>query len=149
MPPDDAAPRPQKLSVVVYSGDFDKVHYALAMASAAVAVNLPATLFFTMEAIRGLARPSADGTPGWHALRTGGGGAAAPTDITYGERGVATFEELLDACRELGATFMVCEMGLRAIGMAIEDLRGDITYREGGLVTFLNDARAEGAIVFV
>ncbi len=149
MPPDDDAPRPQKLSVVVYSGDFDKVHYALAMASAAVAVNMPATLFFTMEAIRGLARPNADGTPGWHALRTGGGDAAAQTDITYGESGVATFDELLEACRELGATFMVCEMGLRAIGMTIADLRDDIAYRQGGLVTFLNDARAEGAVVFV
>ena len=149
MPPDADPPRPQKLSVIVYSGDFDKVHYALAMASAAVAVNMPATLFFTMQAIRALGPAQADGAPGWHALHTGTGEPAAQADAKYRTRGVGTFDELLDACRELGAAFMVCEMGLRAIGMAIEDLRDDIPYRQGGLVTFLNDARAEGAVVFV
>jgi peroxiredoxin family protein len=149
MPPDDKAPRPQKLSVIVFSGDFDKVHYALAMVSAAVAVNMPATVFFTMEAIRALGRADADGTPRWQVLKTGGGEAAAQADALYAERGIATFEELLGACRELGARFMVCEMGLRAIGLTTRDLRGDIAYTEGGLVTFLNDARAQGAVVFV
>jgi len=145
---DDGA-RPKKLSIVVYSGDFDKVHYALAMASAAVAVNLPATLFFTMEAIRALATEGSDGTPGWHSMRTGAGEAAEQADARFRGRGVATFGELLDACRELGAAFMVCEMGLHAIGMTMDELRGDIAYREGGIVTFLNDAHAEGTVVFV
>ena len=149
MPPSSEAPRPSKLSLVVYSGDFDKVHYALAMASAAVAVNVPATLFFTMEAIRALGKPGSGGTPGWHALRTGDGRKASEVDEEFGERGVARFDELLDACRDLEATFMVCEMGLRAIGLEMADLRGDIEFQEGGLVTFLNDARAEGAMVFI
>ena len=143
---DDGA-RPKKLSIVVYSGDFDKVHYALAMASASVAVNLPATLFFTMEAIRALATEGSDGTPGWHSMRAGE--AAEQADARFRGRGVATFGELLDACRELGAAFMVCEMGLHAIGMTMDELRGDIAYREGGIVTFLNDAHAEGTVVFV
>jgi peroxiredoxin family protein len=82
-------------------------------------------------------------------LKTGGGEVAAQADALYAERGIATFEELLGACRELGARFMVCEMGLRAIGLTTRDLRGDIAYTEGGLVTFLNDARAQGAVVFV
>ncbi len=148
MPPSSQAPRPSKLSLVVYSGDFDKVHYALAMASAAVAVNVPATLFFTMEAIRALGGPSG-GTPGWHALRAGDGRGAREVDEEFGERGVARFDELLDACRDLGASFMVCEMGLRAVGLEMADLRGDIDFQQGGLVSFLNDARAEGTMVFI
>ena len=44
--------RPEKLSLVVFSGDFDKVHYALVMASAAAAIDTPVTLFFTMEGAR-------------------------------------------------------------------------------------------------
>ncbi len=148
-PPDSEAKRPDKLSLVVYSGDFDKVHYALAMASASVAVNIPATLFFTMEAIRALRKPGGGDTPGWHAMRAGDGRDARDVDSEFGSRGVARFDELLEACRDLGATFMVCEMGLRAAGLEMTDLREDIDYRQGGLVTFLNDARAEGAMVFV
>ena len=46
--------RPTKLSLVLFSGSYDKVHYALAMAAAALASNTPATLFFTMGAARAL-----------------------------------------------------------------------------------------------
>lgn len=149
MPPSSEPTRPDKLSLVIYSGDFDKVHYALAMASAAVAVNVPATLFFTMEAIRALKKPGGTGAPGWHALKAGDGRGAQDVDEEFGNRGVARFGELLEACRDLGATFMVCEMGLRAAGLEMSDLREDIDYMQGGLVTFLNDARADGAMVFI
>ena len=46
----NADTHPDKLSIVVYSGKFDEVHYALVMASAAAAVGRPVTLFFTMDA---------------------------------------------------------------------------------------------------
>ncbi len=46
--------RPEKLSIVVFSGDFYMVHYALLMASAAAAIDIPPTLFFTMGASRSL-----------------------------------------------------------------------------------------------
>lgn len=149
MPPEAKARAPEKLSLVVFSGDYDKVHYALAMASAALAVNRPATLFFTMAAIRGLAKADAEGRPGWAALKSDGDGGAEARDRDHGERGVATFEELLSACVQLGASFMVCEMGLRAVSLEAADLRDDVPFQEGGLVTFLNDASADGAMVFI
>ena len=44
-------PAHSRLAIIVFSGDYDRVHYALAMASAAAAVSRPATLFFTMGAL--------------------------------------------------------------------------------------------------
>ena len=44
---------PEKLSLVVFSGDFEKVHYAFAMASAALAINVPVTLFFYHGSLAG------------------------------------------------------------------------------------------------
>lgn len=145
MPPD--APRPQRLSLIVYSGAFDKVHYALATAAAAIATNTPVTLFFTMDAVRCLTM--ADGVPGWHRATAADGRAGSTVDAEFAERGVGTFEELLSACVELGATFMVCDMGLRAKDIARATLRDDVPLVEGGLVTFLNDARADGAMLFI
>ncbi len=138
---------PDKLSIIAFSGAFEKVHYALALASAAVAVNRRATLFFTMEAIHGLKRAGADGRPGWAALDCAEGAEAR--DARFGQQGVARYEELLEACAALGVTFMVCEMGLRAVGLTLSDLRQDLSYREGGIVTFLNDASDKGAMLFV
>jgi len=135
----------EKLSLVVFSGSFEKVHYALVMASAALATGRAVTLFFTMEASRALLAPS-----GWRHLRPDAQGATATSlDFGYSERGVATFEELLSACADLGAKFMVCEMGLRALGLEHEKRRAELTIEVGGVVTFLNDARKNGEMLFI
>lgn len=133
---------PGKLSLVVFSGDYARAHYALAAAAAAAAIGRPATLFFTMEAARALAADHGAGG-GWRAL------PGAEADAELRARGVAGFEELLESCAGLGVRFLVCEMGLRAIGMAPEALRGDVDAAVAGLVTFLNDAEADGAMLFV
>ncbi len=135
---------PDKLSIVVFSGDFERVHYALAMAAAAASVDRPTTLFFTMESIHALAPRGADGRHGWTALA-----GACEHDAALTERGVGGFEELFDACVGLGVRIMVCDMGLRAIGLTEESLRQDLPYQSGGIVTFLNDAGADGAMLFI
>ena len=142
--------RPQKLSVVVFSGKFDRVHYALVMASAAAAIDTPVTLFFTMEAVRNILKPEADGQPTWGTqtttmcLETG-----ADMDAGFKEHGVADFETLLMSCRELGVKFMVCEMGLKAMDLQREDIREDLNIELGGVVTFLNDANKDGSVIFI
>ena len=144
-------PRPDKLSIIVFSGAFEKVHYALASAAAAGAIDMPVTLFFTMDATRALAETGANGQPGWHVLgvEREGMSDAATLYATNTERGVAGFEELLEACASLGVRFMVCEMGLAAIALEREALRDDIDIEIGGLVTFLNDASATGSTLFI
>jgi peroxiredoxin family protein len=124
-----------KLSLVVFSGDFERVHYALAMAAGAVASNRAVTLFFTMGAARALVD--------WRALP----GAAADADLRA--KGLAGFDELLDACVALGVTIMVCEMGLKALGIDAASLRGDLPITPGGIVTFLADASKDGGMLFI
>ena len=124
---------PDKLSIVFLSGEFGRVHYGLVMAAAALAIGKPVTLFFTMEGTRAL-------TPGW---------ADADREEELRAKGLATFAELLDACRELAGTFMVCELGLRDRGLTRSDLRTDITVVEGSAVTFLSGASDRGAMLMV
>lgn len=135
---------PDRLSIVVFSGDFDKIHYALVMAAAAVASNTPVTLFFTMWAGRALERDQA-----WKRLKCSDGSSAIAMDSRFKDKNVADFETLLEACVALGVTFMVCEMGVKALGMNPDDLRPDIPITKGGMVTFLADASKDGAMVFV
>jgi peroxiredoxin family protein len=138
-----------KLSLVLFSGHYDKVHYALAMAAAALASNRAATLFFTMGAARALLAGDAAG-PGWRSLQaTEEGAAPLVADAALTEKGVGGFEELLAACVALGGTVMVCEMGLRALGLDLAALRTDVPVAPGGLVSFLADASRHGAVVFV
>ncbi len=125
-----------RLSIVVHSGAFDRVHYAMVLASAAAAIDREVTLFFTMEGCRAL-RP-ADALGEW-----------AADEETLRGKGLATLEELLTASAELNVRFLVCELGLRAVDLSLGDLRGDLGIREAGAVTFLNDAGPDAQMVFV
>lgn len=137
-----------KLSLIVFSGAFEKVHYALALAAGALAVNRTVTLFFTMEAARALMR-NANDKPGWHDLAADGGQSAFEKDAQFKKRGVADFETLLQSVVELEGRFMVCEMGLRALGLSESALRPDVPFTPGGIATFLEDAEQNGAMLFV
>ncbi|TXL70188.1 hypothetical protein FHP25_35745 [Vineibacter terrae] len=136
------------LSIIALSGDFERVHYALAMASAARAVGRDVTLFFTQGALHAL-RHDRHGRPGWAALPadlTSDGQTGAARDDDFKARGVGDFETLLAACVELGVRFIVCEMGLRAQGIDPASLRGDLVYEVAGIVTLL-EATPPGAQV--
>ena len=136
------------LSLVVLSAEFDKVHYAVAMASAAAALGREARLFFTMGALHALRKPDARGKPGWYGMRAGDGRPAAEVDAAYKRAGIGDFETLLAACSELGVGLMVCEMGLTAFALARSELRAELGIEEGGLATLLMRAN-DGQIVFV
>jgi len=116
------------LSIIVRSAHYEDVHYALAMASAALAVNKPAVLFFTMGGVRALQGPP-PALEDW------------ARDAANRERGVADFETLLQACVELGARFIVCEMGLRSLAIDRSSLRSDVPFTVAGIVTLLEETR--------
>jgi predicted peroxiredoxin len=97
------------------------------MASAALAVNQAAVLFFTMGGLRALTTPPQ--LQDWQ------------RDALNRERGVGDFETLLQACIELGARFIVCEMGLRSCAIDRATLRSDVPFTVAGIVTLLEETR--------
>jgi peroxiredoxin family protein len=61
----------------------------------------------------------------------------AALDARNRARGVAGFEELLQACAALGVGLIACEMGLRALGIGATELRNDLPIQRAGLATLL------------
>jgi peroxiredoxin family protein len=91
-----------------------------------------------MEAIRALAKPGTTGALDWQSL-----------DRNFAANNVATFAEMLDSSVEMGVRLLVCDLGLRAIGLERDQLRSDVTVETGGVVTFLSDASKHGAMIFI
>ncbi len=147
--PQTRAAAPDKLSVIVFSGEFERVHYALVLAASAAAVGTPATLFFTMQACDALLKPLPDGSAAWRGMPARGAATAGDADDAFARLGVATFEELLTSCVQLGVSFLVCEMGLRAMELGSASLRDDVPLTVTGAVSFLADASRDGAMLFV
>jgi len=135
----------EKLSLVIASGEFEKVHYALVMAAGAAAIDIPVTLFFTMSACVTVLEGD-----GWRQLVTEKKNmTASDRDIDFAQKGVATMDELIESCHELGVKFFVCEMGLRAEGLEDTPPIQSLNVERTGVVTFLNDASPKGSIVYI
>tara|TARA_B100000686_G_scaffold284907_1_gene308757 strand:+ start:226 stop:609 length:384 start_codon:yes stop_codon:yes gene_type:complete len=124
---------PDKLSIIIQSADYERVHYALVMATSALSIGKTVTLFFTMHGTQALKVNFPD----------------VPDDKNYKENGIATFQQLVQACTEMGAKYMVCELGLRSEKLSRQDLRKDITITEGSAASFLSDASENGAILYI
>ena len=116
------------VSVILRSDDYESAHYALALAAAALAVNKQAVLFFTMGGIRAL-QGSPPALNDWD------------RDALNRARGVGDFETLLQACIELGARLIVCEMGLRSLDIDRASLRADVPFTVAGIVTLLEETK--------
>ena len=129
MPPDSSP-----LPIVVHAPGFERVHYALVLASGGAAIGRKPILFFTGPALLALVD--------WQRLD------GSDQDRQFRAQGVAGFEELLAACAALGVRIIACEMGLKARGLATAELRTDIEIEIAGVVTLLAAAGPIG-ITFI
>ena len=108
-------------------------------------------MFFTMGAAKALLAPTANTSPGWAAIAAAENGESAlERDAAHSKAGIATLEELILACIELGVTLQVCEMGLIAEGLSSNGFREDANVTVSGMVSFLSEAENDnGRIVFI
>jgi peroxiredoxin family protein len=136
-------PTERSLICILHSGDYERVRFTLAAAAAAAAADRDVTLFFTMDASVALRRDS-----GWRGLQSAGGGALE-ADTALRDKGVAGFEELLGACRDLGVRLVVCEMGLRARELTKAELDPNLDLEIGGLFSLLAGDGADAQLLFV
>jgi peroxiredoxin family protein len=136
-------------SIILYTGDFDRIHYALAMAATAAAMDRPVTLFITMAACRAFL---SDSHNGWESLPLSSGVTGLPVtgagmlDQHYIRQGIAGFETLLEAAIDLGIDFIVCEMGLRAMGLTEAEFIPGLSVTTGSLVNALKNS-GQGNII--
>jgi len=129
----------KKLSLIAFSGDFDKAIAAFTMASGAAAVNYQVNIFFTFWGLNILKKKKRRGTQGNGALAKAfnylAGGpenlpmtrlnlfGAAPRMMTRltRKRNVATLKELFEASKALGVNFYACEMSMNILGLKLDD----------------------------
>ena len=133
------------LAIVVFSGGYDRVHYALVLATAAAATDRPTTLFFTHRAL-----PALLAGDGWTRLDPADDGSPAlDRDATLRARKVADMDELLESAAALGVKFIACEMGWRTLGIEQPALRPDLPVETAGVVTLLSAVPADAQLLFV
>lgn len=158
-------PAPKKLSLIAFSGDFDKLTAVFTLATGAAAVGYEVNIFFTfwgLDAIKqkqGRAFVGKGFLPKIFGYMMGGLKATpcsrfnffgiGPRIFRYLMRknNVATLEELVKAANELGIHLYACEMAMYVLGLEksdfiheVKDVLGVATFlelSEGGRTMFI------------
>jgi len=95
------------MTLVLMSGEADRIHMALMMGATAAAVGRPVTFFFSKGAICFLQ------VDGWGKLLSENGQTGLEMDEALMAKGVADSTVLLDGLGALDARFVACETALR------------------------------------
>ncbi len=104
------------MTLMVISGDPERIHMALMMGATASAMGRPVAFFFSKSATPFLTEG------GWAALKTAAGATGPEMDAVLEEKGVADSGILMDGLAALDARFLVCEAALREHGIDVTSL---------------------------
>jgi peroxiredoxin family protein len=162
----EAAPE-NKLSMIVFSGDMDKVLASLVIATGAAAMGMDVVMFFTfwgtpvlrdqgksaggkdmMGKMFGTMLPKGSGAVKLSKMNMGGMGTAMMKSLMK-KKNVASIEEMLSLAEELGVQIIICEMSMDLMGFKREEM---IEYKDlmyGGVAKFVEEAQNSKVQLFI
>ncbi len=159
--------RNDQLTVIVFSGDLDKIQAALTLANGAVATGMTVTLFFTFWGLNVLRKPGLAKHPkhwihrmlgpmnrgGMQYLTTSrlnfGGLGAVLLRKVMARASMAPPEELLASAKEAGVKLIACTVTMGTLGLEKSDLQTDLIDEYAGVVTYLQTARQGSVNLFI
>ncbi|NLW52580.1 MAG: FAD-dependent oxidoreductase, partial [Tissierellia bacterium] len=156
---------PQGKTMIVFSGDFDKVLASFIIANGAAAMGRPVTMFFTfwglsalrkenppkvkkgiMEKMFGFMLPKGSKKLGLSKMNMGGMGKMMMKKIMK-DKNVNSLEELIQSAMKNGVKIMACTMSMDVLGITEEELIDGIEYV--GVGTYLGDAEESNVNLFI
>jgi len=154
----DEHPKHQKLVIIAWSGDLDKVWPQMILATTGAAMGMQTTLFFTFWGLFSLVKDEKHITgenwmqkmvammdrPGMEHLKLGkmnfaGAGPAMMKKLAK-EHSVASPGELLEMARDLGVKLVPCQMTMDLLGLRREDMIDGLD-EPAGATTMLMEAQ--------
>lgn len=160
-----SAPGKNKTSMVVFSGDLDKLIAAFIIANGALSMGEEVSIFFTFWGLNALRRPDApkrdktalekvmsvmmptgaDDLP-LSTMNFGGAGASMIKKVMHDHK-VPDLAELIASAQQSGARLIGCTMTMELLGIAETDLIAGVEF--GGVATFLGEANESGTTLFI
>jgi len=125
------------MSIVLHSGDLDKAIAAFILASGGAVKGLDVTMFFTFWGLNVMQKGGA-GKAKLSKMNMGGLGTAM-IKKKMAEHNVASLEELISDCNELGVRMVACEMTMDLMGIPKDKLIKEIT-DIGGVGKYMDSA---------
>lgn len=136
-----------KATVIVHSGDMDKLYSALIIGNGALAMGMEASLYFTFWGLQRLKKGGLEKGPLSKMNMLGLG--KLMVKLKMKKSGVASLERLLQDFKELGGKILACDMTMEIMGIKREELREDLISDYCAVGTFVNEARESEITLFI
>jgi peroxiredoxin family protein len=137
----------RKMTIIVHSGDMDKLYSALILANGALAMGMEASLFFTFWGLMRLKKGALEKGPLSKMNFLGLGKAMVKMRMKRAH--VVSLERLISDFKELGGKIIACDMTMEIMGLKIEDLRQDLIDACGGVGSYMEEARQATINLFI
>jgi peroxiredoxin family protein len=136
-----------KVTIIVHSGDMDKLYSALIVANGALAMGMEASLFFTFWGLMRLKKGQLDKGPLSKMNMLGLGKWMVKRRMK--KAGAVSMERMLEDFNELGGKILACDMTMEIMGIKKEDLREDVISDYCAVGTYVNEARESKVTLFI
>jgi peroxiredoxin family protein len=136
-----------KLTIVLHSGDMDKVYSALIIANGALSVGMEASIFFTFWGLQRLKKGGLNQGPLSKMHMFGLGKWMVKQRMK--KANVASLDRLLNDFKELGGKILACDMTMDIMGIKKEDLRADLISDYCSVGTFILEAKQSNVSLFI
>ena len=154
---------PEKLSLIVMSGDMDKVMGAFIIGNGAAAFDMEVTMFFTFWGLKAIQKGNLTGKSFFGRMlgmmNRGGIGRLGPSKFNFGGVGrwmfkkmmnthnVTPLPKLLEQAQQQGVKLIACEMSMNVMEIAKADLIDGVGI--GGVGTFIAEASESNIQLFI
>jgi len=137
----------QKTTIVVQSGDMDKLYSALIIANGSLAMGMEASLYFTFWGLERLKKGGLDKGPLSRMHMLGLGKWMVRQRMRRAK--AVELERLLSDYKALGGRIIACDMTMEIMGIRKEDLRQEWIDAYGAVGSYLQDARESQVTLFI
>ena len=156
-----------RVSIIVFSGDLDKVLAAFVIATGAVAMGMEAVMFFTfwgtpvlrdpkkkaggkdfMGKMFGFMLPKGRNAIKLSKMNMAGMGTSMMKSLMK-KKNVASLDEMLDMASDLGVKIYICEMSMNLMGFKREEFMDYPNLEYVGVATFLEQAKNSKVQLFI
>jgi peroxiredoxin family protein len=136
-----------KTTIIVHSGDIDKVISALIIGNGSLSMGMDVTLYFTFWGLNRLKKGGLDKGPLSKMNMLGMGRRMVMGRMA--KANVASMEKLMADFKELGGKIIACEMTMDVMGIKKEDLRLELIDEFGAVGSYVNEARKSEITLFI
>ncbi len=136
-----------KTTIILHSGDMDKVFSALIIGNGALAMGMEVAIYFTFWGLQRLKKGGLGKGPLSKMNLLGLGKWMVQQRMKKAR--VASLEKLLQDFKELGGKILACDMTMAVMGIKKEDLRDDLISEYCAVGTYVNEARESTITLFI